>query len=238
MSDEINNSLTDEHFDDTADSKPPYRTRRGVLIGGLGALVAGVASLVGKSTPASAADGDALTLGESNSASSSTFLDATDTSGTIGFQCNVTGSGSLALYGATGGGIGVQGSDQGDSTSEAGVGVYGTSIYGTGVLGTSVSPTAPGVFAQNSGGGPALQVHGTVSFSLSGMVRVPKGARSVTVGVEGLSSSSLVLATLQKHDTASVAISAAIPDSTNSTIEIFLTQPASSSLPVAWFVVN
>lgn len=219
-------------------------SRRRVVIGGLGALATGLAALVGRSSPASAADGDAMLLGESNTASTRTFLDATGTSGLIGIQCNVTGTGSLGLMGGTAGGIGVQGSDYGDNPPGVGLGVYASSTVGDGAKAQGgrngiwgIGGTGPGVLAENAGTGPALQVEGTALFSRSGVATVKAGDKSVTVGVEGLSASSLVLATPQRHED-SVSVSAAIPNRTESTITIFLSKPASASLPVAWFVVN
>jgi hypothetical protein len=145
--------------------------RRGLFKVGGAAAVAAVGTAVGtglvSATPASAASGDNLVLGQSNSATSLTFLDASTTSGLIGFQCNVTGQGSLGLYGATAGGIGVQGSDLGTTSSEVGLGLYGTSVLGTGVLGTSAGASGVGVLAQNSGGGIALVAEsGTASPQL------------------------------------------------------------------------
>ena len=180
--------------------------RRRFLFGSAGALAAGTAALFATSTPASAATGSPFLLGESNSASSQTFLDATTMpTGTPAFQCNVTGQGSLAVYGATGGGIGVQGSDYGAPLNEAGIGVYGTSDLGdgmqaqggrNGVWGIG-GATGAGVLATNVGDGTALKVEGRAVFSRSGHVKVAAGAKTVTVPGVALTLASLVLASLQ-----------------------------------------
>jgi hypothetical protein len=188
-----------------------------------------------------------MVLGQTNSASLRTFLDASSVTGLIGFQCNVTGSSSLALYGATAGGIGVQGSDYGKPTGEVGLGVYGTSDLGNGVKAVGGSngvwgiggDTGAGVLAQNQGTGAALQVEGTASFSRSGVVLIAAGNKSIEVGGVSLSADSLVLANLQ-NCISGVNIEAVVPSIIESSFEIFLSRPIpkGQAAKIGWFVVN
>lgn len=233
--------------DESSEHDGSRSTRRKFLAGGVGAGAAVIVGTVAKSAPAGAATGDNLVLGGSNSASNQTFIDATSVpAGTPAFQVNVTGKGSGAIFGATGGGIGVQGSDYGKPLNLQGLGLYGTSDLGDGCLAQGgrngvrgIGGTGPGVLAQNSGSGPALQVDGTAIFSRSGLVSIAGGATTATVTGVSLTASSLVLATMQ-NSLHGVEIQAAVPNVAGSSIEIVLKArvPAGKTAEVGWFIVN
>lgn len=141
--------------------------------------------------------------------------------------------------------------------SNVGDAVLGVSFGGTGVVGHSRTPGHSGVFGQDAashGGtgvtgqsdhgtavfatsahGVALHVDGKARFKNSGLAFVPPGQKTKMVSVPGMSASSLVLATIQ-HPENGVFIEAAQPAAGSFTIT--LSKNASSSLPVAWFVLG
>ena len=141
--------------------------------------------------------------------------------------------GAYGVYGFSHVGVAVYG----EGTSGA-YGVYGNSTISIGVLGNSESGT--GVSATSSEG-YALQVSGTaqfkgtVQFSSSGVATVAGGDKTVTVTLAGITTSSIVLATIQKPQ-AGTAIEAAKP--TTGSFTITLTKTAIADIPVGWFVIG
>jgi hypothetical protein len=109
-----------------------------------------------------------------------------------------------------------------DSSTGGGYGVYGVSVNGAGVYATSPS-------------GTALHVVGKAEFSNSGVATIPGGDKAVTVTVSGVTTSSIVLATIQKLQSGT-AVAAAVPASGSFTIT--LTQATTADTPVGWFVVG
>jgi hypothetical protein len=91
--------------------------------------------------------------------------------------------------------------------------------------------------------GTGLGVVGPAVFDRSGVVSIKYPARSATVAVpEGLSSSSLVLATMQNF-IAGVYVLAAVPNAATGKVTVALSKaPGTASTPltarVGWFVVN
>ena len=163
---------------------------------------------------------------------SGTSFAGTGVNGTSTFGPGVTGTSDdgAGVTGTSTNNFGVVGSSQiaagvrGSTTNEAqsgvlgidecvspaaGVGVSGMSTQGTGVNGNSTS--GPGVAGSSTSGtgvqasstsGIALDVHGKARFSSSGVAAVPQGQRSVTVTVAGVTTSNLVLATMQTNGAA------------------------------------
>jgi hypothetical protein len=147
-----------------------------------------------------------------------------------------------AIYGSTvGSGAGVEGDSNG-----AGPGVFGFSEgTGPGVRGSSIgsnpgvegqsSGIGPGVLALNDGSGPALEVQGPATFSRSGLATIEAKKRSVTVSFPGVTSTSMVLATLQTM-AKGIGVAAAVPDTDSFTIK--LTKAPKIEVVVAWFVLG
>ena len=107
---------------------------------------------------------------------------------------------------------------------------------GPGIHGQSPSAAAPGVLAENTKGAVALAVYGIATFSRSGSLHLAAGAASKSQTLAGVTTSSLVLATLQK-DAAGVYIQSAVPHSGRFTIN--LNQPApTGGIDVGWLVLN
>lgn len=118
---------------------------------------------------------------------------------------------------------GVLGNDQ---STAGGMGISGQSVNGVGVLAASSK-------------GKALEVQGVAAFSRSGHATVAATKKSVTVTGVALSSSSLLLATLQTNF-ADTSVQSVVPDVSGSKFTINLSKaiPAGKSASVAWFVVN
>jgi hypothetical protein len=169
-------------------------------------------------------------------------------------------SGGHGVYGTSTDGIGVYGTlssgqsgllgssvagSVGDSSASAGV--LGLSSSDDGVQGTTSADGFSGVrgIDQSTGGGygvygsstagAALKVDGVAEFSRSGTVAITGTSVSVT-GVT-LTSSSLILATLQGYEKG-VAVAGVVPDVAGSSFTIHLTKAAKVSLAVAWFIVG
>jgi hypothetical protein len=181
-------------------------------------------------------------------------------SGTATGVYGASGSGT-GLRGVSSTGAGVYGSSssnagvQGVSSSSTGVvgssgtadGVHGTTATAGkyGVVGTSTSPTGgTGVYGTSphgvgirasSSSGTALYVSGKTHFSRSGSGTVATGNTSVIVNVSGLTSSNLVLATLQKK-VSGVYLLAAV--ATTGHFTVYLNKSAPANIKFAWFVLN
>jgi hypothetical protein len=136
--------------------------------------------------------------------------------GVFGISFNATG---VVGQGNTSGQSGVAGIDMAKS---GGRGVYGQSTHGTAVYAGSET-------------GTALHVAGKATFSTSGIAHVPSGSDSVSVSIKGVTTASIVLATIQDPQ-GTVSIAGAKP--TAGKITITLTNKARSSLPVGYFVIN
>jgi hypothetical protein len=106
----------------------------------------------------------------------------------------------------------------------------------TGLHGLCDDAAGTGVLAQ-SADGTALRVDGSAVFSRSGVLTIPAGARSATQTDVPLTSASLVLAVLQRHQRFR-HVEAAVPHPGTSSFTVHLNLPASPGCLVAWFVVN
>jgi hypothetical protein len=153
------------------ENPPPSKLRRRALVAGAAAAGAGfAAALIGRPSPADAANGGPVLLGESNTATESTDI----TSSGPGLGATTSATGQVALsgvdnssgggFGVSGGstnGIGVYGNTGGDGkygvegeddSSGGGYGVYGHSGAGTGVYGTTRGDGQNGVEGVGTGG--------------------------------------------------------------------------------------
>lgn len=168
-------------------------SRRGLLAAGLAAAAAAAAASVARFTPASAADGDAVTVGSSNEGTATTQFTVSSTKAlegisTSGQGLNGESDSSAGVAGVSNTGNGVHG------TSTSSRGVYGVSTSGTGIEGSG----AVGVKAESAADGYALETStGRVKFAgISGVATIPSGSKTVTVtpGVP-IGSSTLVFLT-------------------------------------------
>jgi hypothetical protein len=157
---------------------------------------------------------------DTNQASDPTFAVYGSSGEGTGCYGQTLGDGQPGVYGSdqsTTGGFGVLG-----VSSNGGVGLAGTSNTGVGVAATSTS-------------GTALQVDGKVAFSRSGLAALGAGKTKVTVTLAGVTTSSMVIATLQT-DAGTVAVANAVPGAGKFTIN--LTAAPTSAVKVAWFVLG
>lgn len=176
----------------TTDITTSRSSRRGLLAAGLAAAAAAAAASVARFTPASAADGDAVTVGSSNEGTATTKFTvpsskALEGVSTSGQGVNGESDSSAGVAGLSTSGNGVHG------TSNSGRGVYGQSTSGPGLEGSG----AIGVKAESSGGYALETISGRLKLAqVSGIATVPAGDTSVTItpGVP-VSSNTLVLLT-------------------------------------------
>jgi hypothetical protein len=148
----------------------------------------------------------------------------------VGASIDNADNGAAAVQAATTGvGAGVAGS----ATSASATGVDGSGTGGaTGLRGTS--DTGIGVYAASTKGA-ALEVVGKVSFNRSGITTIPAKSASATVDLAGVSSSSMVLATLQQA-AGSVGVANVVPASGSFVIN--LSGAPAASVRVAWLVLD
>jgi hypothetical protein len=194
-------------------------------------------------------DGDVV-LGAANTASAPTSIsNAANNSGVLVGTSQNAGTG---VRGTTSAGMGVRGeADTGDGVSgasESGNGVIGESGSGRAVAGNRYSGS--GVYGSSSTGsgvktesasGTALDVVGRAMFSRSGRATVLKGKSYTDITVTGgLTTRSLVHATLQSYRSGVAVTAVRINYPTAGKARIYLTKVASTtaSTYVAWFVAE
>jgi hypothetical protein len=170
----------------TADETSRAVGRRGVLRATAAALAAaGGAALIGKgATPAQAANGDTITVGNTFSGTATTELDVTGAP--VGFKVtnNLAFTG---IQGTSASGDGVSGN------STSGIGLVGRSSSGMGVFGSTDSSTNFGVMGTNFSG-PGIAGFGADASATAPISGVGVGAwgvsSSAAAGVEGDNSTS------------------------------------------------
>jgi hypothetical protein len=207
-------------------------SRRTLMTSAAAAGVGVVAGMLMGANPAGAADGDTVTVGGSFSGDTTTLTTSGGGAALKGVDATTSSGPGTGVSGQSTDNTGVSG------TSIQGQGVKGASEFGDGIQGLSAFGT--GVSA-SSGAGTALAVDGTATFSRSGIATIPSGDNVVTVTGVPLTSTSLVLATLQQLRTIGFAlttVAAVVPNPASSSFVIYLNQNVSTSTSVAWFVVN
>jgi hypothetical protein len=150
---------------------------------------------------------------------------------------------AYGVYGTTTTGTGVYG----ENTGSTGVGVEGTTVgsgsavygvatgSGIGVNGEATTATGTGVFAHSTSG-TALAVTGSAHFSQSGIATVPSAAKSVKVTMVGVTTSSMILATVQQSG--GFYVRYAVPAAGSFTIAINKAPVAPMTVKVAYFVLS
>jgi hypothetical protein len=104
------------------------------------------------------------------------------------------------------------------------------------VHGSVTDPSGVGVFAQGPTTG--LKVNGAAVFSRSGRVTISSGSSTATVKHLSLTSSSLVLATIQGFVAGVNVQGVTIVTGTNGSFTVHLNKTAPSAIVVGWFIVN
>jgi len=209
-------------------------SRRNLLAGTAGAVIGGVGV---RAAPARAADGDAVILGGENDAVNTTRVEAKETAL---FGKSNTDDGALVGENEAPDGYGVRATSPYIGVNAVGgeFGVYAVSDYGRAVDGLTYDGTA--LSARTAvPQGTALDVQGTAKFSRSGIALIRAGQKEVTVRGVLLTSTSIVLATLQQYRSGSgIQLRAAIPNPATSSVRIRLTANAPEDSKVGWFIVN
>jgi hypothetical protein len=145
-------------------------------------------------------------------------------------QVGVDGFGDIGVVGLGRNGVAGVGDGLGPP------GLFGTGVYG--YSGTMAPPAAPnniGVYARGDGASLALRVVGKAIFSRSGRTYVSAGHASRTITLAGVTTSSMILATLQTRRTG-VYVAAAVPASGRFTV--YLNKAVTSTTYFAYFVLN
>jgi hypothetical protein len=179
--------------------------------------------------------------------------------GEVAIEASAVGAGGIGVFGYVRDGTAVFGTSEtgtgvyGENTQTTGFGIHGkTGGNGSAVFGEATSPGAGvGVFGESAAGtgvlarsasGFALVVGGLAQFSRSGVATVngtttnPKS--SVKVNVAPLSTTSVMLATLQSH-VGGVYVVAAVPNVAGGYFTIYLNKAVTSAAgPIAWMVVE
>ncbi len=167
------------------------------------------------------------------------LVDADLDAGVYGFANQTTYS--SGVYGESLSAAGLLGAGQWGVIGLGWPGILGYSGNGTGVHGHGgggdepAQPAKTGVFATASADGIALQVLGKVLFSLSRRVTIGKGQSKLKVTLAGVTSTSMVLATLQQNR-AGVFVQSVV--AAGGSFTIYLNKAAPSKTLVAYFVIG
>lgn len=192
------------------------RTRRALLAGALGGLGAFAATVVARTTPVRAANGDPVLAGQTTTATAATSISRSG--GGDAFQ-----------------GLGTD-NDAVNGYSTSGRGVYGNSSTNAGVFGTS--GTGPALEGWGGGGGGvALRAEGRLRLSTSGVARISAGSKSKTItpGVD-INPSSFVLLTAKANIGARTLWFTT--DGPNERFTIHMSSARNVSTKVAWLLVG
>ena len=161
----------------TGHSSKADRTRRQLLVGGTGAAAAVLAAeVLARPSPALAANGDNVILGQDNSETHYTSI-TNSTDADTALECIAVGSG-IGVVGSSDSGAGVAGiSGAAAVGSNTHNGVLGASAAGDGVAGFNIFGQGRGVYGQSGSTGAAF---GSSSNGVHGVTDDPSG-----VGVIG-----------------------------------------------------
>lgn len=215
------------------------RTRRELLRSSGLAAVAGVLGVFGIASTATARNGSTIRAGEKATASRPTTVDSSKGPALQGRATSKRDP------------VGIRGV----ATANQGVGVQGTAVSGkgatVGVQGLSQSPEGTaGQFVADGGGtaiearadrqGVALRTRGRLEFGeRSGSATVSEGGSEFVIPVSGgLSSSALVLATLQEHRPGVHVEAAYVLDAEEGVIAVRLNQAVPEQTRVGWIVLG
>jgi len=157
---------------DSAESRPVTikpNSRRALLAGALGGIGAWAASVIGRASPAQAANGDPIYIGANNYGTSETRLGNTapsavafraDSGSGNGFGVIGTADNGYGVYGSASTGRGVYGTSTNyrgvEGTTTTGIGMYGSSGSGEGILGTSDAANLSAIRGYSGGNSTGL----------------------------------------------------------------------------------
>jgi hypothetical protein len=194
--------------------------RRAMVLGAAAGAAAAIGAVAASASPAGAADGNSVLLGQPNAAEATTSVSTTYGDG---LMASTTQNGQNGLEGE-------------DLSPKGGQGVRGKSTAGYGVYG--ISDSGVGVYAQSKSSS-ALEVEGRATFSRSGILKILPGTHLGTQTGVPLTATSIVLATTQEVNPACYVIGVAknVEDG-EFTIWLSANVPHGKFAYVGWFVVN
>jgi hypothetical protein len=174
--------MTDEatRTGETSRNAAGRRTRRQLLAGGTGALAAVLAAeAIARPTPALAADGDNVVLGQDNAASATTVIaNSADDKTQAALQATGTGE-TIGISGLSDSGNGVYG--------QSGATPSGLLSAGHGVHGITDDPQGYGVVAEHYGNGTAIiGIGGELGSGVTGTSGVGVGVSGSSGGQAGV----------------------------------------------------
>jgi hypothetical protein len=216
----------------------PRISRRKMLGGAAAGAAVVAAGTVGRVPVAQAADGDPLLLGEDNYTDTTTHL---SNSGTYNYPvlfCSNIGDGH-GIVGQSTDGIGVNGASKGigvAASSNPGIGLDAWTDTGRAIHALAIGASGLAFHAEG-----AVKIEGVAEFARSGKTSIAYPAKSAVVAGIPLSSSSLVIATVQ--NSVGVWVASAVPNIAAESFQINLNKaPGSATKPksadVAWLIVN
>jgi hypothetical protein len=145
-------------------------------------------------------------------------------------EIGVSGGGVIGMFGV--GAPGVVG--LGDGLGPPGL--FGAGVYGySGAVSPPQPPNNVGVYARGDGTSLALKVQGKATFSRSGRTYVSASHSSRAVTLAGVTTSSLVIVTLQTYRTG-VYVAAAVPAAGKFTV--YLNKAVTATTYFAYFILN
>ncbi len=212
-------------------------SRRGVLTGLAAAAIGSVvAADVLRPSPAAAADGGNLKLGQDNQTSSLTTITGGRNGGLAAFT--TTDDGSLVGVNTAADGCGLRGTGEYCGVDAIGqvIGVSANSDHGVALQ----AATFDGIAVQATASVPsawALDAQGPVKFSSSGRTRIPAAKAKVVLTGLALKPTSMVLATLQTRQSG-VHVEAAVPDAATGTATVYLSKATTGAADLGWFVIG
>jgi hypothetical protein len=234
-------------MDSESRTKEATFTRRNLIkTGAAGVLGAAAASAI-KATPASAADGDPIILGQENFALSPTVITNPDVGDSLdfggGFLSAVRGFGGPVISASTTGGPAISADAEGAGVigfGQIGPGVSGESGVGIGVRGrTEVGTGIKAEAAHFESEGTAFEAVGPVKFSTSGLANVAASTDRVNVipGVP-ITAQSKVLAMLQGNSGNKAMVERVEVNPEADTFQVVLTRVPARPVQIAWFLMS
>jgi hypothetical protein len=234
------------------------RSRRAVLLAAVGAAVGTLTAAVGRSSTARAADGDAVLLGATNTAASTTVLalpssladpvrppspalrvESAGDGLAVAIEAHSREEYAIVADSIMGGVLGLSVNGYGVAgQSDNDVGVLGTSGVAVGVQGESTSGTG-GFFRSKSG--TALEVSGLARMSRSGRATVMAGRASVDIDLRakgGLAGTPLCFANLMTYRQGTFVTAVRPNYPVSGKARIYLNRAVTGSTNVAWVVLN
>lgn len=215
------------------------RSRRALLAGSLGAMVAMVAQAIGRPLPAVAANPVLLNQNNTGFTKLTNFDTSVELapgdSGLLARSSVTNYAGAIASFEGSGAGTGLYATTAGYSTQIA-VDAKALDGFGEGIAVRARTKNGVGLHAE-AAGGAAIVAEGLTEFSRSGRASFSAGQASRTLKPGRITARTLVVATVQGAVPGVwvLGVTVSVP---KQQVTVRLNKPAPRSLVVGWFVVN